>query len=451
MKIDLSPYTNKKICVAVSGGKDSMSLLHYMKAHAGEYKIEVSAINFDHRIRGEESARDSAFVADWCKKNDVPLFFYEADEPVPDENTARRWRLCQYCLVMGDGKADFVATAHHMNDNAETVLFNLARGSGLSGVIGIQDSTPLGIIHPMIGCSREEIDEYIKENDIPYVTDSTNFSDDYTRNKIRHNVIPALEEAVPGAVKAIYRFSRLAAEEDEYLFDHSKKFLKVLDVSGYLVKPCKEKVIFRRAVLVVFMLYKLKDYTAQHINRIYDLQFAETGKKFCFLGLTAIKERDGVSITRDDQLAIRLEGADFYDTLKSGKEIYGASLACVVRGDEAEKKVKELKKDFFRRDKIKTLKFDLDKIPKGAVIRYMRDGDKFRKFGGGTKSLGDFFTDRKISVVARRRVPLVCIENEVLIVGGVEISDDIKITEDTKTVGAFICLDKSENKEKKKS
>ncbi|MDE7075691.1 MAG: tRNA lysidine(34) synthetase TilS, partial [Clostridia bacterium] len=214
MQVNLSPYANKRICVAVSGGRDSMALLHYLKKCGGDFGITVSALNCDHGIRGEESERDSAFVKDYCAANGIPLRFFKAERgSFKDENGARMWRLDCYRKVLEEGGADVIATAHHLSDNAETVLFNLARGTSLAGVKGIADELSLGIIRPLISISREQIDEYIEVNHIPFVVDASNLSDGYTRNKIRHNVLPALEEAVHGAARNIYNFSRLAAED----------------------------------------------------------------------------------------------------------------------------------------------------------------------------------------------------------------------------------------------
>ena len=177
-----------------------MALLHYLLSHAAENDIEVCAVNFDHMMRGESSARDSRFVAEYCRNNGVPLIFFRwTDGGAKTEAAAHFWRLNKYAeavlpQTLGSGDkwegADAVATAHHLNDNAETVLFNLARGSGLAGLTGISDEEyfkvaqkQFKIIRPLIACTRAEIEEYITKNNIPYVDDETNFTDDYTRNK----------------------------------------------------------------------------------------------------------------------------------------------------------------------------------------------------------------------------------------------------------------------------
>lgn len=419
MRVNLQPYKGKKICVAASGGKDSMALLHYLFTQGGAHDITVCALNCDHGIRGEASERDSAFVAAYCRGNCIKLYSFKAEKgQFKNENDARNWRRDCYFKVLESGWADLIATAHHLNDNAETVLFNLARGTALSGMTGITDLPPLGIIRPLIDCTREEIDEYIKENNVPFVTDESNFTDDYTRNKIRHNVLPALEEAVHGAAGNIFRFSRLAAEDEEYFQRQAERITVRRPMRGYLIKPCGERVIFRRAAQKIIALYYLKkDYTAEHLNRLFDLQSAENGKKFELLGLTAIKEEGGVAIV--EELDNACPEMPFKDGLQDGVFEYGDNPACAV----------------------KKLRFDLDKIPDTAVVRFKREGDRFTKFGGGTKSLSDYFTDKKVPQSMRNFIPLVCDGSKVLIVGGVEISDEIKLDEDTKRQGIFICAD----------
>ncbi len=428
MKAELARYGGLRICVAVSGGRDSVALLHYIYTHAHEYGIALSALNCDHSIRKETSAKDSAFVKRLCEESGVPLItFVRGEQPDNSETAAREWRLSCYAKALEEEPdwqgADVIATAHHLNDNAETVLFNLARGSSVSGLEGITDGTvttqegkSLKIIHPLIACSRAEIDRYISENNLSFVEDETNFTDDYTRNRIRHKILPELEKAVPGAAQAIYRLSRLAAEDGKY-FDEVISRLNLINITprGVKIGFCDDKPVFKRAAIkAVTEVFKRKDYTAEHAERIYNLQSAEAGKKFEFLNLTAYRERDGIFIEengKNSDAEIRYE--DY-----SENNFYGQKL---VFCDEMP-------------DGGKILKFDADKIPSDAVIRFMRGGDRFAKFGGGTKSLGDYFTDRKIPVRLRKSIPLIARGNEILAVCGVEISDKIKITPSTRRI-----------------
>lgn len=470
--IELAKYADMKICVAVSGGKDSMALLHYLYTQKEKYGITLSALNCDHKIRKETSARDSKFVKEWCIAHDIPLVCFEWNfVGVKSEGTARIWRLKCYEAASTDkaeymgiepssihssGKwngAEAIATAHHLNDNAETVLFNLARGSALSGMEGITDyelptegNKKLKIIHPLISLSRQEIDSYIEENNIPFVEDESNFTDDYTRNKIRHNVLPELEKAVPGAANAIYRFSRLAAD-DEAFFDElieERKLIKQTRL-GCEVSFCKEKVVFKRAVVKTLVGLRIKDYTSEHAQRLYELQFAENGKKFEFLGFTAFKESGKIVICDSYLLRVEKEGIPFKEHCAFEFMFWNGEFIYVSESEEAETSLLALEAaaecDERVPKKFKVLKFDMAAIPDTAKIRFMQEGDKFTKFGGGSKSLGDYFTDKKIPPRLRKHIPLIADGKEILAVCGVEISDKIKLTPQTPKVYYLICED----------
>jgi tRNA(Ile)-lysidine synthase len=439
MKIGLAAYMGKKICIAVSGGRDSMALLHYLCGHSTEFGIALSALNCDHGMRAESSS-DSAFVKEWCRKNGVPLLCYRSEVKLKTETEAREWRRsCYFKAVKGvDGSgmavtcgADFIATAHHLNDNAETVLFNLARGSALAGATGIADSVvtdgagdKLNLIRPLIGCSRREIDEYVAENAVPYVDDKTNFSDAYTRNYIRINVLPALEKAVPGAAEAIFRFSRLAEEDEEFFrAEINRRGIVAVDGERVFIKHSEKPLFARAAVEAVKNVFKRKDYTSAQIETLCGLLLCENGKRFEFLGLTAYKEYGGISITETLKDELERE-VSFYAYLRGNSSIYGRQFLNFTENTDSEGQF----------DGKKVLKFDIAAIPEEAVIRFMKSGDKFTKFGGGTKKLGDFFTDRKVPLRKRKNIPLIAVGSEVLVVCGVEISEKIKVTDKTEKV-----------------
>ncbi len=410
---DLSVYAGKHICVAVSGGRDSMALIDFIFTHTGEYGVSLSALNCDHKIRGEASARDSAFVADWCARREIPLLrFVWEFSGAKTEQAARAWRRSCFNKAL-DGGADFVATAHHIGDNAETVLFNLARGSAVAGLTGISDGGR--IIHPLIHCTRKQIEAYVAEHGVSFVDDETNFTDAYTRNKIRRNVLPELEKAVPGAAGNIFRLSRLAAEDEGY-------FQRVIDRDGILkitpygaeIKRC-DPVVFKRAAVKAIKHFRRIDYTGEQLARLVEL---EKNKKFGFLGLTAYGGADKIVITQTEADSGEIAFFEY-----CGNDFYGSRLIVSDNPEGAR------------------LKFDADRLPATAVIRFRRDGDKFKKFGGGTKSLGDYFTDMKIPLWLRGRIPLIADGDEVLAVCGVEISDWIRITENTERTAYIISDD----------
>ena len=446
MNVNLKKYAGLKVCVAVSGGRDSMALLHYLSARAVQYNITLTALNCDHRIRGETSERDSAFVADYCENAGIPLSRYVADRKFTDEGSARMWRLFE-CYLKEAENCDCIATAHHLGDNAETVLFNLARGTSLAGMEGICDTDmsqlagkQFRLIRPFIACSRAEIEEYITQNGIPYVDDETNFEDDYTRNKIRHTVLPALEAAVPGAAKAIYRFSRQAAEDEEYFARQIKPLIKRCEPYGDYISHCEEKVVFRRAAAEIIARWRgEKDYTTEHLERLYSLQFAENGKKFEFLNLTAFKEDGRICIT-DSRLPSDDAASPYEDFLCGKTNLYCGQTADICREGEEHSQLDYLG-EYNPDIPFKTLFFDKAKVPLNCVVRFMQSGDRFTKFGGGTKKLGDFFTDRKIPLRLRKCIPLLCDGSDVLIIFGVEISEKVKTDHETQEILCAIGAD----------
>lgn len=212
-----------KVIVALSGGADSVSLLHVLYSDKEKYNIEIYAAHFNHGIRGAEADRDEGFCRELCKALDIPFYCGRADVPSFAAQTGESEELCgrrlRYEFLQGLAEklgGAKIATAHNLNDNAETVLWNLTRGSGIGGLCGIPAKRD-DIIRPLLCCSRAEIESYCRDKGIDYVTDSTNLSDAYTRNRLRHQVLPVLTELNTNAVENIARTSQLMREADAYL------------------------------------------------------------------------------------------------------------------------------------------------------------------------------------------------------------------------------------------
>ena len=222
-----------KVLIALSGGADSVVLLHVLNSLKEELDITLYAAHFNHGIRGEEADRDERFCKALCEKTDVCFFSFQADVPSIAKRYGESVELCgrkmryDYLQWVCDDKLGTakIATAHHSDDNAETVLWNLTRGAGLAGLAGIPVKRD-NIIRPLLCCTRAEIEAYCAENDLAYVTDSTNLSDDYTRNKLRHRIMPVLRELNPSVGESIGRTSSILREADEYLTQISEKELK---------------------------------------------------------------------------------------------------------------------------------------------------------------------------------------------------------------------------------
>ena len=218
------------VIAALSGGADSVTLLHILYSIKEKYNLTLYAAHLNHQLRGEEAERDENFCKILCEKYNIRLFIKRADikalaasQRISEELCGRNARY-EFFEELSSSLGAKVATAHTSSDNAETLLFNLARGASVTGAGAIPPRRG-NIIRPLIELTREEIEAYCRENSLEYVTDSTNLSDKYTRNRIRHNLVPLFRELNPSFEQAALRFSRDAAEAADYLSVAAKQAL----------------------------------------------------------------------------------------------------------------------------------------------------------------------------------------------------------------------------------
>ena len=425
MQINLNQFiaSNQTVGVALSGGSDSMALLHYMLSESKKYHFNVIAINVEHGIRGEASKSDTNFVIDYCKTNGIKLLTYSVDCPtfakenkLSLEQAGRILRYQCFNQALESKACDKIATAHHQKDNFESVLFNLFRGTGIKGLIGIEQNFNDKIIRPFLSISKQEIEKYIKENDIPYVNDQTNFSDEYTRNAIRLNLLPEIENLFPEAQKSVYRLSQIAKLENDYMHTQALNSIAVSKDKVEINLPQHDAILSRATVIALQSLGVEKDWEKAHIDSIIELSNLKNSSKVNLPnGIIAVKEYDKITFYKDAKnTPITLPFA-------IGKIEFNQTVITIEKQDECA----DLKNGFY---------CDKDKIPQGAVIRTRLDGDKFTKFGGGTKSLNDYLTDKKIPLMQRDSLPLLATNSEILAIFGVAISDKIKVDKDTQTI-----------------
>ena len=228
---ELLPRGTRLLC-AVSGGADSMCLLHLMKSREAELGIQVFAAHYEHGLRGEESRRDCAFVENWCREKgilcvsahgDVRAFAKEKGMDL--EEAARELRYAFLQKTAAELGCTRIATAHNADDNAETLLFNLCRGSGAAGLRGIPPVRG-NIIRPLLCCTRAEIEDYLRENHVPHVEDSSNAGEEYSRNRIRHRVTPVLREINPAFSTAALRTAELMRRDEDCLSAMAEAFIR---------------------------------------------------------------------------------------------------------------------------------------------------------------------------------------------------------------------------------
>ncbi|MBQ3234930.1 MAG: tRNA lysidine(34) synthetase TilS [Clostridia bacterium] len=405
------------IAVALSGGKDSVCLLHLLLSVKNELSLSVKAVHVNHSIRGAESDRDEEFVKNLCSTLGVELKVFTVDAPLYSkennlslEQGARLLRYRAFNELISDSYCEKIATAHHKNDNFETVLFNLFRGSGISGLSGIK-SVNNCIIRPISHLSREDIENYVLKNRLGYVEDSTNKDTVYTRNFIRKEIVPKILERFPEALDSAHRLSKIASEEDEFLNELALQALQEKGDKIYL-SFSTPSVLFKRATIIAFKKLGLnKDYEYQHVLQVENLKNSQSG---AFLTLPK-----GIFATKEYDCVIFSTG----ETKKQDVEIPFSEGKHSFLNETLEISSEILDKPY--------LLFDGDKIPTGSVIRTRRDGDVFTKFGGGTKKLKDYLIDKKIPLSERDTLPIIAKGNVVYLVFGVEISDLIRVSDNT--------------------
>lgn len=399
-----------RVALAVSGGKDSMSLLYYFLENFDKSKF--FAITVHHNLRGKEGERDRDFVVDFCKAHGVECMVFEEDIPsfctangYTVEQGARIRRRQIFADLVKSGKAQRVVTAHHCDDQVESILMHVFRGSGIRGLCGMEFDDGV-LLRPYLHVLRGQIDEYVEAKKVPYVDDSTNFCVDYTRNKVRREIIPLIAKAYPNFQSNIVRLGERAKEIFGYIDSKSREY-QVKDGAAYISDGVLrgDRVIASQTIInAVDAVTTRVDLTAKHIDSVIALADKQSGASVNLpFGLVAHKENKGVCLALDDKKEY------------SGKIVgYGeyplGDKVLVISPDEIPK----------------ALRCDLDKIT-GADIRNRRDGDSFQRYKGARKSLGDYFTDIKLARRLRDNAVVVAKENTVLLLPEYEISDEVKI------------------------
>lgn len=224
-------FPKASVVVGVSGGADSMALLHFLWEQKERWPgLRLTAAHVNHGLRGEEADRDERWVRDFCRHRGIPLEVLRIELREEAEKRKLGLEECGREVRYGffqrlAGETGRIATAHTLSDSVETVLFNLARGTGLKGLRGIP-AIRGNIIRPLIGCTREETEAYCRERQIGFVTDSTNLQEEYSRNKLRLSVIPVLKEINPAVEEAVGKMTESVGQDDDFLWTEAEKLVK---------------------------------------------------------------------------------------------------------------------------------------------------------------------------------------------------------------------------------
>lgn len=409
------PRGSRVLC-AVSGGADSMCLLHLLFSKREELGIEVLAAHYEHGLRGEESLRDAAFVESWCGAQGIPFVIehgdvagYAARKGLGDEEAARELRYAFLHRAAGENGCGRIATAHNADDNAETILFNLCRGGGAAGLRGIPPVRG-EIVRPLLGCSREDIEEYLEKNAVPHVEDSTNQADDYSRNRIRHKVIPVLREINPAFSAAAGRTARLLREDEACLQGMAGDFIEKNSADGSL--PAAELAALPKAVASRVL--------RRVCPRSLSLAHVEAALALCRGQGLGYADLPGIRIRRE-------QGRIYFDqrekiSLPQREIVPGESLEIPEAGIKISAYFTEKNKEI--NDLFKTYCFKYESICGIISCTGRRPGDSIRPLGRNcTKSLKKLFSEAGFSQTERDSTPVFRDEKGILAVYGLAVAE----------------------------
>lgn len=425
------------VLVGYSGGADSSALLRLMHDWCKCRNIYLKAVHIHHGIRGAEADRDAGHCRQSCLELGIDFELIRADIPELArrsgrglEETARNFRYEAFARLMAeDDRLGFTATAHNADDNAETLIFKLARGTGVDGLAGIPPSRPLGegrLIRPLLCCSKREILGYCAENGIEYIFDSTNDDTVYTRNYIRHELMPRLEHLNPSYLDAAARLCSSAREDSEYLGRLADDFIAAHAESGAIPTPALNEAappISSRALIRLYSRISSATLERQHIDALLSL---------------SADSREGASLSLPDKVCARIERGRlrftreqidspprFRYTLHEGVNRFSSPDFAVLIIPEG-KIFSDFEKDNESLKNIYKLsihaELNSDKINHILFLRSRQDGDAY-VYGGMTRRLKKLYNDRGFDRETRQKLPVFCDAEGIVWVPGFRPAD----------------------------
>jgi tRNA(Ile)-lysidine synthase len=434
-----------RVVVGLSGGPDSVALLHILSSLKDVYKIGIRAAHLEHGIRGEESIEDMRFVERLCQDMSVPLSTERVKVPEAAraakqsvEATARRLRYDFFDEVLKETKSSKIATGHNANDQAETLLLNLLRGTGMAGLTGVWPAVENTIVRPLIEATRSDIETYLKERGIAFRVDSSNQDDRYDRNRVRQVLVPLLEsEFNPRIIDSLARTAGIFSTMDDYLREEAGRVIETCSRTGD-GRTTIDLGPFGEApkALQLFTLYLLlrslegDDQVVSFDTLSAILNVAMRSKSGSRVdigsGLVALKEFDKLVIGRDLALVERYD-AGLTIPGRTAVEAAGCAFTTEVLNQRPGTG------EIYRSGD--TAYFDLGALDLPLRARSWREGDKFVPFGlTGSKKVHDIFIDEKVPISQRPRTPIVCDGDGIVWIAGVRRSERARITDDTRTI-----------------
>ncbi len=418
-----------KILVAVSGGADSVILLDlFVKAG---FDVAVAHCNF--KLRGQDSDDDETFVKNLAEKYNVDFFVkickandFAKKNKISVEMAARDLRYQWFNELAENHGFTKIATAHHLDDNVETILLNLSRKTGIRGLTGIKIINGK-IIRPLLFATKDEILDYVKQNNLEFRTDKTNFQTDFQRNKVRHLIIPRFREINPAFEKNV---AETAKNLEQYLKLFENQFVKF-----------KENCIFERRNYVEISTEKLKEFKPEKLFLFEYLKDFGFNSAMVDNILTALKNTETktfsanvfqIVVSRNSLIVKKLCEQDNYNEILIGEDTEK------IRIDEnLYLEIAKIKKnnDFFIEKNSNFAYIDFDKIEFPLLVRKWQKGDYFYPFGmKGRKKLSDFFNDKKFTPIQKENVRILCLGNKIVWIIGHRLDNRFAITEKTEKI-----------------
>ena len=437
---------NDKVVVALSGGPDSICLLHILHTLKDELNISIVAAHVNHCLRGEAADNDEMYVKKICEELGIQCFVKREDvhriskeRGISCEMAGREVRYQFFEEVLHKINGNKIAIAHNANDQAETVLMRILRGTGLEGLVGIRPVRDNIFVRPIINLTRDEIENYCEVNKLNPRIDKTNFENIYTRNKIRLELIPYIQKNFNSdVIEVLNRFSDTVKVDNEYINNVAKeKYNEYSEISeekiilkGQLFK--EHEAILTRVIRIAIKNIKgnLNNLEKNHIYDIIDIQKKSTGKY--------IMIPSGIRVTNNYGDIYVYKEEKEHKVQKINKEVELNLLEENVLTNHKLKITLDIikSKEDIKFDKNPLIKyFDYDKIKGVIKLRYRKNGDKFMPFGmSGSKKLKDLFIDLKIPKERRDSIPLITFGDDIAWIVGYRISDKFKINKDTKNI-----------------
>lgn len=414
----------ERILTTLSGGCDSVSLMLILK----QLGYHVEAIHCNFHLRGEESDRDENFCRELCKKNDIPFHlvhfdtsYYAHQHKQSIELAARNLRYSYFEQLRKDINASVISVAHHKEDQAETILLNLIRGTGLRGLTGMKARNGR-IVRPLLCTTRNELELYLKELNVSYVNDSSNFEREATRNKIRLDVIPLLQTINPSVINTLVNMSRQMSDYERVLDISLNHSINNVFQQGSPSRIQLEKLQRQPSPqLVLFHILKKYGFSPEQIQQIAHHLDAPTGKIFSSSTHQLLFDRGQLLINPifqplQHEISIPEPGTYLFNDSRLRLEI------------------KDVKGDFHINANPNEAFLNNDKIAWPIRMRYFKNGDKFSPLGmKGYRLVSDFLTDRKKNIFEKQsQLVVVDKNNRILWLVGERIENRLRIESSTQ-------------------